>query len=246
MRLPKADNPVKAPDESKVPYDVWRHRPTSANMSLVLDDLRPTISSALKTYASGNVSPITRGRAKYLTIGAVQSYDPARGASLKSHVMLQLHPLTRYTTQAMQPMKLSERRLRQLKSLRDLEQEFQERHGREASDAELADELGLSMTRINRVRTYANPFVSTEAADEAVGTAPTVSQINPMEVWLDYVYHDLGNIDRKILDWKMARHGQPVLRNVEIARRLGITPAAVTQRAAKIQARIYAGQEVAV
>lgn len=241
-KLPKAKDLIKAPDEPKAPYDVWSRSPTSANMGLVLDDLRPTISSALKTYSGHNASALTRGRAKYLTIGAVRSFDPQRGASLKSHVMVQLQPLRRYTIQAVQPMKMSERRMRQLKSLQAIEHDFHERHGREASDAELSDALGLSEARLYRIRAYANPFISTDAPDAVVDASPTVNRVSPMDVWLDYVYYDLDDVNRKILDWKLGKHGQPVLRNIEIARRLGVTPAAVTQRAAKIQAKLLEGQ----
>lgn len=237
---------MKFPDikqDAATPYDTWVRNPTNANMSSVLTSLDSTINSALKTYSGGNISPLVRGRARYLTTQAVRSYNPKLGTSLKSHVMLQLQPLTRYTNQATQPMKISERRLRQLKSLQDVERKFSEQYDRDPSDLELADELGLSIAKINRIRTYANPFISTEAAEEA-SAAPAVYKVDPMDAWLDYVYYDSDEIDRKILDWKLGRHGNPVLRNVEIAKKLKMTPAAITKRAINIQKRIYAGQEV--
>jgi DNA-directed RNA polymerase specialized sigma subunit len=241
---PKATNPVKAPAESVDPYDVWQRQPTTGNLHQVLASVNPTINSAMTTYAGGHVSPLVRGRAKTMALGAIKSYDPARGASLQTHIMNQLRPLTRYVNRATRPMGLPERRVRQLYSLEQAEKDFYERHGRDPTDDELADRLGLSIRRVGRIRTYASPMIGAESfGEDAVD--PTISRPDPMEVWIDYVHHDLGPIDRKILDWKMGRGGQSALRNVEIARRLNISPAAITQRVARIQAKLMEGMEEA-
>jgi DNA-directed RNA polymerase specialized sigma subunit len=244
MKLPKADNLVKAPDQLKDPYSVWSASPTQPNLRRVLDHLRPTIDSALTTYASGNISPITRGRAKTLAIKAVRGYDAARGTKLESHVMLQLQPLRRYTQQAVTPMKMSERRLRQLHDMERTSSQMYEELGRDPSDAELSDRMGLSPTRLGKIRAYANPVISLDAPVGSSLPDPVVSQVDPQEIWLNYVYHDLAPIDRRILDWKLGRNEQPVLRNVEIARRLDMSPSAITQRTARIQQKLLAGTEV--
>jgi len=242
MKSTKPENPAIAFTQSRDPYDVWLQKPTQANLGRVVDSLKPTIDSAMTTYVGAGASPITRSRARYLAIGAIRSYDPTRGAALKTHVMTQLHPLTRYAVQSTQPVKMSERRLRQLKSLQDAEQGFEETHGREPSDAEMADTLGLSIKRINRIRSYATPFIGTDAADAVAGAAPDTNYVDPEDVWIDYVYYDLDDTNRRILDWKLGRNGQPVLSNVEIARRLKVSPAAVTKRAARIQAKLLEGK----
>lgn len=228
------------------PYDDWLRSPTQANMSRVLDDVSPTINTALTTYGGTNVSPILRSRAKLLAVKAIKNYDPSRGASLKSHIMLQLQPLRRYNSVAAQPMKISERRLRQMYMLNQAEKELSETTGRDPSDAELADKLGLSIKKINKIRTLQNPYVSTEGGADPNSVDPVVYQSDQEDAWIEYVYHDLSDIDRKILDWKLGRGGQPILRNVEIARKLKLSPAAVTQRINNIHKKLAEGIGVSV
>lgn len=228
------------------PYDEWSKTPSPHNMNRVLTDLTPTINSALTTYGGANVSPLLRSRAKALAAKAVKSYDPSRGASLKSHVMLQLQPLRRYSASSAQPMKVSERRLREMYMLNRAESELSELKGRDPSDAELADKLGLSIKKITKIRSLQNPYVSVEGGATAESHDPVVYQADTEDAWIEYVYHDLGDIDRKILDWKLGRGGQPVLKNIEIARRLKLSPAAVTQRINNIHKRLADGMGVAM
>lgn len=242
----KADNLIKAPDESKDPYDVWSRSPTPGNMNTVVRSLNPVINSALTTYSSGNISPLARSKARVMTVQAVKSFDPTRGATLKTHVMSQLRSLHRYSAQASLPMKMSERKLQQLAELNRVEQEFSDTHGRDPSDIELADKLGLSLKRIGKIRAYGTTLVGTEAPLVEGGFEPTTNRPDPMDAWIDYVYYDMNDIDRKVLDWKLGRGGQPILSNTEIARRLRVSPAAVSQRAARIQQKLMQVMETAV
>jgi DNA-binding Lrp family transcriptional regulator len=52
---------------------------------------------------------------------------------------------------------------------------------------------------------------------------------------MDFVYGDLDNTNKLIMDMSLGRNGRKQTSVQEIARRLNITPGAVSQRAAKIQ-----------
>ena len=53
--------------------------------------------------------------------------------------------------------------------------------------------------------------------------------------WEEMVYHDLGDTDQTVFDYLLGAHGRKQLTTSDIARKLGITPSAVSQRATKIQ-----------
>ena len=100
--------------------------------------------------------------------------------------------------------------------------------------------LGLSVKKIGKIRGYRSFSTGTSAfGPEAVD--PTLYKDDPMDAFLDYVYLDLDDIDRKILDWKTGRNNQPVLKNTEIAKLLKLSTVAISKRAAKIQAKIERG-----
>jgi hypothetical protein len=67
-----------------------------------------------------------------------------------------------------------------------------------------------------------------------------VSSKSPEAVWADYVYHDLSDIDKIVFQHRTGYRGAPQLSNQEIARRLRLSPAAVTQRANRLQAKMNA------
>lgn len=224
---------ASAPDKDPVDaaYETWSRNPTPESMYGVVTALDGVTRNAIRTYG-GAESPLLRGRARVLTAQAVRSFDPTRGAKLKTHVMSHLHGLARYAAQSPQVMPAPERLMLQRSSVQKHEDELRETLGRDPSDAELADRTGLSVTALRRMRQAAGA-ISAYGAD--TGADPTFYETDRDEALLDYVYHDLNDIDRKIVDWTMRSAALP---KVEIARRLRISPAAVTQRARRIAARI--------
>jgi hypothetical protein len=54
----------------------------------------------------------------------------------------------------------------------------------------------------------------------------------------EMVYDSLTQRDRLIYDWKTGKHGKPTLSNQQIAKRLGVTPALISQRSQQIALQI--------
>ena len=67
---------------------------------------------------------------------------------------------------------------------------------------------------------------------------PGSAQASPEDVWMEYVHHDAAPIDQKILEWKTGFNGKAIIPTLEIARRLKISPSAVSQRAARLAKRM--------
>jgi DNA-directed RNA polymerase specialized sigma subunit len=73
-----------------------------------------------------------------------------------------------------------------------------------------------------------------EDADENL---PGIAK-DPMPEIHDYVYHDLDDIDKQVFQHRLGYRGSQVLPNQEIAKKLNLSSAAVTQRAGRIQKRL--------
>jgi Mn-dependent DtxR family transcriptional regulator len=67
-----------------------------------------------------------------------------------------------------------------------------------------------------------------------------------MEGWNELVYHDLDEINQTIYDYLIGGHGRTPISTSEIARKLGITPSAVSQRAAVIQSMLDERQQAGI
>lgn len=215
-------------------YDTWQQDQRPAHMTALLDAARPVIDRALSAYAGGNKA--LTGRAKRLAIDAFKKFDPTKGAKLRTHLYIRLQPLQREYTRRTSPLAVPERVQLDLLRLQQTERSLREELNRDPADDELAERLNMSRRRIAHVRAFSKGLVSEGQLRSPEGEPLRlgVAQHSPDDIWVEYVHHDLSPIDKKIFEWKTGIYGKRVLSTNEIARRLNISPSAVSQRAAKI------------
>jgi RNA polymerase primary sigma factor len=220
-------------------YDEWQADPTPDNMARVVKVLEPTINSEIQRYTGPK--PVLRGRAKVLTAKAIRNYDPTHGAQLRSWVVTQLQPLSRYGQQ-MRPVHASEMAIRQAAEANRISGELSDELGRDATLEEVADATGLSKQRIKqlreRVTATVNEGMFDTQDDESNAGLPGTGQSDVLGAAEDIVYDSLTPRDKSIYDWKAGRHGKTQLANQVIAKRLGVTPALVSQRSQQIAMQI--------
>ena len=225
----------------KSTYEAWSLDQTPENMAKVLGSLDTTLNSEVQRY-SGPQS-LLKGRAKVLAVDAIRKYDPTRGAQLRSWVVTNLQPLSRYGQQ-LRPIHSSEMAIRQAAEINRVNEELSEDLGREATMEELADETGLSRKRIQQVRDSVkatvteSAFSESDESGEGVKSSPGVVQYDTLTTAKEMVYESLSPRDKQIYDWKIGAHGKAVLPNRLIAKRLGVTPALISQRSQQMAYQI--------
>lgn len=232
--MPVKDDPINTA------FTTWRGAPTPANGGLLLKQLDPVIKTALTSYGGGAAgSPTLRGRAKRLALDAAKTYDPNRG-SLQTHVMSHLRRLHRVGGREQQIISVPERLMLASQQLGAAETELTDRHGRLPSTRELADHTGLSLKRIAQIRSMKAPvaegsYLQRYATDENFEMPASVVPGQAGQEWEELVYQDLDPIDQTIMEHGLGLHGVQRLGGSEIAKKLGISPSAVSQRTARIQ-----------
>lgn len=220
-------------------YETWLADPTPENMATVMKSLEPTINSEVQRY--NGPKPLLRGKAKALAINAVKTYKPTQGAQLRSWIVTSLQPLSRYGQQ-LRPIHASEVAIRQAAQVNRVREEMADEAGKEPTIEELADQTGISVVRIKKLRQQVKPAISESAFDvsndpNSPGLPGTIEP-DRIGAAADMVYHSLSDRDKQIHDFKTGKHGVPVLPNQEIAKRLGVSPAMISQRSAQIAAQI--------
>jgi DNA-directed RNA polymerase specialized sigma subunit len=227
-------------------YTQWQKTKTPESNTAILKTLQPVIDTAVMSYAGQSASPTIKSRAKIMALKALDSYDPQRG-NVRTHLLSQLQSLRRATAQAQNIINIPEQVSLDFSRLNESENELRDQLGRDPSDDELADSTGLSVRRIRKIRAFNQPVsegMTTRevAGDEAYGgdvaSAVPGSGNRAADAWFDFVYGDLSPVDQLIADMTLGRHGRRRASTQDIARRLNITPGAVSQRAAKIQAQL--------
>ena len=246
---PKAPTPPAARSRLEPKYapvwEQWRADPSPANASQMVAAAGPIIDTAIRPL--GN-SPALRGRAKQIVLQAAGTYDPTR-SSFSNHLMSHLQGLRRIAGQQNNPIHIPERVTLQQMDVADAFANLSDSLGREPTDLELADHTGLSVKRLAKLRTYRRPVAESGAMWESPDgevMGPAVEHEAPQRLYEEFVYGDLSPRDQLIMDYALGRNDKERLPAGMIARRLGITPGAVSQRLSAIQARLNAVEDMEI
>lgn len=223
---------IKNLNTGETAYADWLRNKTPANMSRILDAYSPTINSEIMRYSGSK--PLLRSKAKTLVIKAIKTFNPMSGAKLNSWIVTNLQPLARYSIQQ-RDIKIPEVAARQAAEVSKVTETLRDDLGRDPTDEEIADETGMSVKRIKDVRGKAVATITSSqydgAEDDDMSYTPGVITPSKVPFAQEVVYHDLPDRDKFIFDHAIGAHGAKKMTAVEVAKKLGITPAAVSQRA---------------
>lgn len=189
--------------------------------------LSPTINSAISTYARGNSD--FRVPAYKLAFEALNTFDPSRGADIKTHVFNNLKRLNRIYADRTNIVHMPEGVAKDYSAVSRAIINFQDEYGREPNEDELSDITRLSKKRINKILSRNTTISGSEAVTEEGADRVTGKGISD-DTYIDYLYSSCDPIDKKIIEMTSGRRGSKVYQSTEVARRLGITPAAVSLR----------------
>ena len=208
-------------------WEKWKSTGSKQDLSLAMKQMSPAIDEVAR--ANPGLSPsLLRSKAKVRVYEAFQTYDPAAGASLSTHVRNHLKPMTirsHNEARALPKGRFIE------DATRDYYSKFKELSELNMEDPgadEMADALSIPRERsielMRRMRSFEIPEGGAEGA--VIPEDQTIEN-KRLKMWTEYVYHDLSPRDKKILDMRMGRNGQEQLGMEEIARRVNTSPATV-------------------
>lgn len=236
--------PTGMGDDFDSVYGQWQTARTPDNNTKLLKTVQPIIDTALSSYVGTTPSPSMRTRAKLMALKAMETYDPNRG-NVKTHLLSQMQSLRRALAKENNIISLPEQVGLDFQRLTESENQLRDQLGRDPTDDEIADATNLSTRRIQKIRAFHQPVAESATITEnendtydgdIASSVPGAN--NAHNAWLNFVYEDLGPTDRLIMDMTLGRNGKRRASGQEIAARLKLSPGAVSQRAAKIQAMI--------
>jgi len=225
-------NKTKAPAE----WQAWHDDPSDDNYSTLMDSVQPTIQSGLTSYGGGDTALKTR--ANILAAQAMTDYDPAKGASLNTHIHNRLQRLQRFRAARTNVVHIPENVRLDRGNVSRYSAEYLDKHGYDPSISDIADRLNMSQKRVQKA--LGRPEATSTARSTEKGDLPGLAR-SAEDIWADYVYHDLDERNKKIFEWTTGYGGTDVLPKKDIAKRLGITPAAVSLRISNIMTKLQEG-----
>jgi DNA-directed RNA polymerase specialized sigma subunit len=221
------------------PFNTWKASQRPEDADRLLTAINPVIDSAITSYARGDKSPLLRSRARRMTLDSLQRYRPEE-SKMKSYLLTQLRGLQRETTNLTNIIHMPEAVLLERNRLHNAQRELEDELGREPSDIELSDKVQLPLKRLAYIRGIQRPVGESAAGGQSYGGDPAVRDLAAQEeqAWSEMIYHDQDPINQLIMEYGMGLHGKPRLGATEIARKLNLSPGAISQRSKRIQAQL--------
>lgn len=218
-------------------YSAWTVDPSPERLQDLMAGLDPVITSEIQRFSGPK--PLLKSRAKALAIQAVRKYDPNSGVQLRSWVTTQLQPLSRYNN-SLKPVYTPEDAARKSYAVSKAHTDFINETGRDPTDDELADRVGISVKRLQAVRRMTPAVVNepTPTDDESASPEYGIYQSNTARAAAEAVYSSLDARDKRIYDLRTGEHGASETSGVDIASLLKISPALVTRRSDAIAQQI--------
>lgn len=225
------------------PFRMWQAKPDKVNTGNLLRAIEPEIRRGVFAHVGGD-NPLIKSRARQMAIQSLKSYDPTK-AKLGTHVVNSLQGLKRVNRKQTEIISVPERLMYDRRQIERMSQEIEDEIGRAPSAAEIADRTGFSVKRINKALNMQMALSEGTYTRNMPESANNIA-VNPTQSsnWAEVLYYDLDPTSQKIMEWTMGMNGSQVLSNKDIARRLRITPGAVTQRKQRIQQQLDSLQDL--
>ena len=235
---------LKSPAEKKIRlepeytdvYQTWKKFPTEANRDRVLGQISPIIDRAVGQIPGDRNYLTVRG--KILALQSLDKYDPSI-SSLSTYLSNALLPLRRYARAQMNVLGVPERAMILASQLEGAETDLEDELGRAPTTAELADKMQMSVAAIENARrsTHARNSGAMEApTEEGDIFTPVVARSIPEKYQHDYMLSRFSAdpVSSFIYENDFQLNGRRRLQTAALAKKLKITPGAVSQRRQKI------------
>lgn len=214
-----AVNPPGGPATKDKDIELWRRwklTQSPADLQALLVQMSPIINREVNRWAASLSRSLLEAEAKRLAVEAFKTYDPNQGTALSTYVASRLPKLSRIVYSNQNTARLSETKTLLFHTYNAAMNELKDIHGREPTQDELADQLGWSPKKLMQFQREASrkEFVESEEHPD-FDTAD--------DHLVDFIYHDLTPLQKKIFEYSTGYLGSPKLSGQQIMSRLGIT-----------------------
>lgn len=204
--------------------------------------IQPWVDHAILA-AGGDVNnPALKAKANMMALGFLKNYDPNK-SNVKNFLYSQLRGLHRVIGADRNIIQIPERVVLGRQAISNAETELFDELGRMPSTQEIADRTGIPIKQITKLRSASVPMSESafnamaENQDMYAGTK-ALGTDQAEAAWQEYVYDSLPDRSKSIMERIYGMHGFKPMKPAEIAQKLKITQAAVSQHRKKIDSML--------
>lgn len=211
--------------------ELWRaYRATRlpSSRDALLKRFDGVLQAQANRWAGAVPREVLLNEARLLALKAFDSFDPARGVALATHVVNKLQPISRIVYTYQNTARLPENLSLKVNSYNAAVDHLKSLRGREPTTDELHEELGWPTPEITRLRDYSRR--------DLVESGPTVNgdffntATDDDETILDGIYFELLPDEKRLFEYVTGYNGAPRLGNADLMKRLNLSQAQLSYR----------------
>lgn len=214
----------------------WKKGQSPQVLGQLIDSVSPVIHSTVNKFSTVPLpKSAIEAEAKKQAIRAFETYNPRMGASLGTHLHNYMRKVNRFVYEHQNIGRIPEHRITQIGTYQAVKGELRDRLGRDASAAELADELGWSLAEVERIERELRREIPESAVLDSDFSFLVADEASKL---LGFIYYELTPQEKVVFEYLTGWAGKPKLTEDEIAARIGVTHARVKKIKAEIAAKI--------
>lgn len=219
-------------------WKAYKANPNPTTRSNLLRRFHGVIFSQVNKWSGPIPADVLESQAKVLAVKAFDTYDPSKGTALATHVTNNLLPLSRTVYTFQNTARIPEHIVMRLNAYNTAVNDFSLTHGREPTTEELHDRLGWRPIEITRVRDYNLKDLVESGADVAGRFYDGQNNDDEDDMVLEGFYATLDPIDKRIFENSTGFHGAPILKVVDIAKKVRLSVSQVAYRKTHLREKI--------
>lgn len=213
----------------------WKKTGDTQSMNKLLTSMEPFLQSHVNKF---NSVPIPRSalesQAKILALKALQTYDPARGTQINTHLGHELKHLNRYVIEYQNVGRIPENRGIAISKFQNIKSNLTEDLNREPTVLELSDALQWSPAEVERMQSELRSDILITQGKEEAFFDTTFNPTDQDRDVVEFVYYQSSPEEKKVLEYTFGIGGNPKLSTSDIATRLGKTPGEIRTMSKKL------------
>lgn len=233
--------PKKPEDDDLLYVNLWRKSvgyQKQQHASELLKRFGGAIATAVNAYSSAPLPRhVLETHAKRLALEAIGDYRPNTNMKLNSFIITRIKQgLRPLVIKHQNVARISDHRIREIGPYQEAETTLQQRFGREPTADEVADHLSIPVSRVTKLRRS----LHNDLFESGSGALTELEQIahDPDFERVMVAYFQLTQQEKQVFDYSMGTHGRPKLKPGEVAKRVGVSNARLSQIKKKMATKL--------
>lgn len=238
---------VRRTEQDMEAFETWKGRPNKRNLSALLRRFEPEFNKRVSVWKAKKVDAAAfKADLKKNAITAFTTYDPTRGASLRTHVNNLLKRSQRFNAKYQNMAFIPEEKAALITPIQQATDQLTQEMGAAPSNRDIANFLNTQSVLLPKrvvgrvtpslVRTV-QKYQIKDIPGSAFETDPTVRVPSFERETLGLLRSALSGDERTVYDYMYGKGGKPQITSTgQIAKRMGKSPSQVSRLKSKIQA----------